>query len=142
LEGASRTFALVFGGIGLGLGGLYLGSPTWRLVIIVDDEGLEVTSTSKRRFRVAWTDVARVIASPSTNTCFVDGGVPDHSFLIPGEGAPAPYSIDDPHALYKAIVDRTPADRLIETDRLDTFRAAEVAEQAASAPTEAPESTP
>ena len=90
--------------VGVALGALYLASPTWRLEVTVDDDGLEV----KRRFRIAWKDVVRVVASPSTKTCFVDGGVPAKSLLVPGVGAPAPYSIENREALYDFIVAHAP----------------------------------
>ena len=89
---------------GVALGALYLVSPTWRLVVEADDDGLEV----KKRFRLAWKDVVRVVASPSTKTCFVDGGAPEKSLLVPGVGAPAPYRIDRREALYDFIVAHAP----------------------------------
>jgi hypothetical protein len=90
--------------LGVALGAAYLASPTWRLVVVVDDDGLEVV----RRFRIAWKDVVRVVASPSTKTCFVDGGAPEKSLLVPGVGAPAPYAIENREALYDFIVAHAP----------------------------------
>lgn len=91
---------IITGVIGIGLGAFYLGSPTWRLAVVVDDEALEVT----RRFRLAWKDVVKVVASPSTKTCFIDGGAPGKSLVVPGVGAPAPYTIDARDALYAEIM--------------------------------------
>lgn len=107
------------GGLGLALGAAYLASPTWRLVVIVDDDGLEVSGARRRRFRLAWADVVRVVASPATSTCFVDGGAPERSLLIPGDGAPASYDVEDKGALVAAIVARVPADRVRTVARLD-----------------------
>ncbi|HEY1558258.1 MAG TPA: PH domain-containing protein [Kofleriaceae bacterium] len=95
---------LATGAIGIALGVAYLASPTWKLEVVVDDDGLEVRSPKRRRFRVAWNDVVAVVASPSTHTCFVDGGSPDKSLVVPGDGAPAPYDLADKPALFDAIL--------------------------------------
>ena len=116
--GAS-TFLVVVGLGGAAMGGLYLGSPAWRLTVVVDDDGLEVLASGARRFRLPWADVKSVIASPSTQTCFVDGGVPEHSLLVPGDGAPASYAIEDAPALYRAIVAHVPAERVREVELLE-----------------------
>jgi hypothetical protein len=95
---------LVTGAAGALLGGAYLASPSWRLEVVTDDAGLEVRSATASRFRIAWSDIARVVASPSTHTCFVDGGSPERSLLVPGLGAPAPYDLEDKVALFDAII--------------------------------------
>ena len=59
----------------------------------------------------------RVVASPTTNTCFVDGGTPEKSLLVPGVGAPAPYDIANRAALYDAIVMSVATDKLSEKSR-------------------------
>jgi hypothetical protein len=105
--------------VGLALGASYLASPTWRLVVVVDDEALEVRSPRGRRFQLAWSEVVKVVASPSTHTCFVDGGTPERSLLVPGVGAPAPYAIEDREALYAEIV--------AHVRRLDPAKVREVA---------------
>ena len=81
---------LATGAAGVVLGAAYLLSPTWRLEVVVDDDGLEVRTPKTRKFRVAWSEITQVVASPSTHTCFVNGGVPAQSLLVPGIGAPAP----------------------------------------------------
>lgn len=96
--------AIATGAIGVALGALYLVSPAWSLEVVVDDAALEVQQGGERRFRLPWADVVQLVASPSTRTCFVDGGDPDRSLLVPGDGAPAPYTIADKDALYAAIV--------------------------------------
>lgn len=118
---------LVTGALGVLAGAAYLGSPTWRLAVTVDDDGLEVGSPKRRRFRLAWTDVVRVVASPTTHTCFVDGGAPERSLLVPGVGAPAPYEIEDRAALVDAILARVPAERIQRVESLDQAQAAPVA---------------
>ncbi len=103
---------MVTGILGIAAGAAYLASPTWRLVVTTDEEGLEVGSPTKRRFRLAWGDVVKVIASPNTSSCFVDGGEPARSLLVPGVGAPAPYDLEDRPALFAAILKHVPAERV------------------------------
>jgi hypothetical protein len=110
---------LVTGALGIALGAAYLASPTWRIAVTVDDDALTVGSPSRQRFRLPWTEVVRVVSSPSTSTCFVDGGSPDRSLLVPGDGAPAPYDIADRKALYQAILARVPADKVQTVSSLD-----------------------
>ena len=116
------TVPLVTGGLGVALGAAYLMSPTWRLAVTVDDDGFEVGSDRRRRFRVAWSDVVRVVASPTTHTCFVDGGAPERSLLVPGVGAPAPYDLDDRPALFAAILAHVPAEKVTTVESLDQAR--------------------
>ena len=94
-------------------------SPTWRLAVTVDDDGLEVGSPAKKRFRIAWSEVKRVVASSSTNTCFVDGGRPETSFLVPGVGAPAPYAISDRDQLFATILAHVTPDRIEKVESLE-----------------------
>ena len=63
-----------------------------------------------------------MVASPTTKTCFVDGGAPDSSLLVPGEGAPAPYAIAEADALYDFITSHVAPDRLVEVALLETPR--------------------
>jgi len=110
-----------FGGglLGIALGAGYLASPTWRIAVTVDDSGLAVASPGRLRFRLAWSDIVRVVASPTTRTCFVDGGTPEHSLLVPGDGAPAPYDIADRGALFELILAHVPADKVTTVESLD-----------------------
>jgi hypothetical protein len=110
---------LATGALGVVFGAAYLASPTWRITVTVDDDGLTVGSPSRQRFRLAWADVVRVVASPATSTCFVDGGKPEHSLLVPGDGAPAPYDITDRKALVAAILAHVPADKVETVASLD-----------------------
>ena len=80
-------------------GGLILAfhfSPVRRLRIVVDDDGLEVVSGAgaHRKLFVRWSDVVGVTASKRTQTCYVDGGDPSRSVLVPGVGAAASYDIE------------------------------------------------
>lgn len=95
---------LATGAIGVVLGSAYLLSPTWKLEVIVDDDALEVRGAKGTKFRLAWTEVVKVVASKATSTCFVDGGDPARSLLVPGVGAPAPYDIEDRPALVAEIL--------------------------------------
>ena len=110
---------LATGAIGVALGAGYVLSPSWKLVVIVDDDGLEVRSPSATKFRVAWTDVVRVVSSPSTQTCFVDGGSPEKSLMVPGLGAPAPYELENKAALCEAILAHVPAERVETVESLE-----------------------
>lgn len=110
---------LATGALGIALGAAYLASPTWRISVTIDDVGLTVASPKRQRFRLAWQDVVRVVASPSTSTCFVDGGTPEHSLLVPGDGAPAPYDIADRKALVEAILAHVPAGKVQTVASLD-----------------------
>lgn len=120
---------LVTGLVGIGMGAAYLLSPTWKLAVTVDDDGLEVGSPARRRFRIAWGEVKRVVAASSSHTCFVDGGSPDKSLLVPGVGAPAPYDLEDRPALFDAILAHVDASRI---ERVDSIEKAKAAAQAAA----------
>jgi hypothetical protein len=122
---AAATLPLVTGLVGVAIGAVYLLSPTWRLAVVVDDDGLAVVAAGgKPRFRLAWGDVVEVIASPATRTCFVDGGDPARSLVVPGEGAPAPYAIEDAGALYDRIVASVAPGRIREVATLAGARRA------------------
>lgn len=120
LGGGSGAIGLaVAGGVGLAAGLAYLASPTWRYVVVVDDDGFEVVRGGARRFRVAWSAVVRVVASPTTTTCFVDGGEPAKSLLVPGDGAPAAYDLERKAELYRLILGHVAADRVREVATLE-----------------------
>ncbi|HEY1815618.1 MAG TPA: hypothetical protein VGG74_24890 [Kofleriaceae bacterium] len=110
---------LATGAVGVALGCGYMLSPSWKMVVVVDDDGLEVRSPKGTKFRVAWSDIARVVSSPSTSTCFVDGGAPEKSLLVPGDGAPAPYDLENRPALCAAILAHVPAERVETVSSLD-----------------------
>ncbi|MEJ7602633.1 MAG: hypothetical protein WKG01_32375 [Kofleriaceae bacterium] len=114
---------LVTGLVGVGIGAAYLGSPTWRLEVIVDDEALEVASPKRSRFKLLWSEVVKVTVSPATSTCFVDGGTPERSLLVPGDGAPAPYDLEDRKTLVAEILARVPADKVETVETLEQVKA-------------------
>ena len=120
----AATLPLATGAAGVVLGAAYLASPTWRLEVVADDAGLEVRSPKASRFRLAWSDVVRVVASPSTKTCHVDGGSPDRSLLVPGDGAPAPYDVADRAALYDAILAHVDRSRVTTVETLEQAKSA------------------
>ncbi len=103
------TIVLASGVCGLVLGGAYLLSPTWRLAVVVSEESLTVLSGETPRFTLPWAEVKSVLASASTKTCFVNGGAPERSIMIPGDGAPAPYRIERRAELYDFILAHVPA---------------------------------
>ncbi|MSP17821.1 MAG: hypothetical protein EXR73_14655 [Myxococcales bacterium] len=120
LDGPSRSFALATGAAGPLLALLYLRSPAWQLVVEVGDAALLVHRGAELRLSLPWTDVVRVIASPTTHTLHVDGGTPERRFLLPGPGAPGPYRIERQHALYDAILARVPEDRVTLVELLES----------------------
>src|SRR5205814_5797880 len=67
----AATLPLATGVMGVLLGTAYLVSPSWKLEVVVDDNGLVVRSPKGEKFSVKWLEVKRVVASPSTKTCFV-----------------------------------------------------------------------
>lgn len=113
---------IIAGGIGILLGAGYLLSPTWKLEVVIDDAGLEVRSPTASRFKLPWHDVVRVVSSPTTDTCFVDGGTPDRSLLVPGDGAPAPYDFADKPALCAAILAHVAPERVTTVESLAAHR--------------------
>jgi hypothetical protein len=115
----AAVLPLATGLAGVGLGAAYLASPVWRLEVIADDDGLEVRSPKARRFRIAWSDIVAVTASPSTHTCHVDGGAPERSLLVPGIGAPAPYDIANKQALFDAILAHVDPTKVKTVERLE-----------------------
>ena len=125
---------LITGALGVAAGIAYLASPTWRLSVIADDDGLEVSSANRKRFRIAWSDIVKVTASPTTHSCFVDGGAPERSLLVPGVGAPAPYDLGDRPALFAAIMQHVPADRIETVETLEQAIAAMKVEHKPSKP--------
>lgn len=112
LAAGVAALPLAVGGVGIAVGASYLLSPSWRLAVVIDDTGLAVGTKTKLRFKLAWNEVVAVVASPTTHTCFVDGGAAERSFVVPGDGAPAPYDLADKPALYAEIVARVPPDRI------------------------------
>lgn len=103
---------LATGVAGVGLGAAYLLSPSWKLEVVVDDAALEVRSPKGTKFKLPWNEVVRVVASAADKTCFVDGGTPERSLIVPGDGWPAPYDIENRTELYAAIVAHVPADKI------------------------------
>jgi hypothetical protein len=117
---------MITGAVGIAAGVAYLASPTWKLAVTIDDEAIAVGSPSKPRFRLRWSDVVRVVAAPEKSTCFVDGGAPERSLLVPGDGAPAPYDIEDRKTLVEEILAHVASDKV--------ERVASLAEAAKSPP--------
>ena len=109
---------LATGALGVVLGAAYLMSPTWKLEVAIDDDALEVRGAKGTKFRLPWSDVVKVVASTSTSTCFVDGGEPAKSLLVPGVGAPAPYDIEDRPGLVAAILARVSPEKVQEVASL------------------------
>jgi len=98
------AIGVVAGVLGIALGAAYFASPTWKLEIECDPNGLRVVRGEKTRLSLPWNDVVEVVASPSTTTCFVDGGSAERSLLVPGDGAPASYRLGNRSDLYRQIM--------------------------------------
>ena len=111
---------LATGAAGMVLGAAYLLSPTWRLEVVVGDDALEVRSKTATKLRLPWTDVKRVVMSNTVPAMFVDGGAPAQSLLVPDDGAPAPYDIDDKPGLCAAILAHVDPAKVTKVERLDT----------------------
>ncbi|MBV8759743.1 MAG: hypothetical protein JO257_20810 [Deltaproteobacteria bacterium] len=109
---------LATGALGVVLGSAYLMSPAWRLEVVIDDDALEVRGAKGTKFRLPWGDVVKVVASKPTSTCFVDGGDPARSLLVPGVGAPAPYDIEDRPGLVAEILAHVAPEKIQEVARL------------------------
>lgn len=109
---------LATGAMGVVLGAGYLLSPSWKLEVVIDDDALEVRSPKQSKFRLPWSEVVKVVSSPTTNTCFVDGGKPERSLLVPGDGAPAPYDLANKPALCAEILRRVAADKVETVESL------------------------
>jgi hypothetical protein len=120
-SGFSQKFALACGAVGVLLALLYLASPAWRIAVQVDDNGFEVLCSGQRRFHLSWAEVQKVIAARDSQTCFVDGGSPARSLLLPGPGASAPYRIEQRDQLFEHIIAHVPPDRVVEVARLDKY---------------------
>jgi len=113
---------LATGAVGVVLGAGYLLSPAWRMTVTADETGLTVGAPGKPRFALAWGDIVKVVASPTTKTCFVDGGSPEKSLLVPGDGAPAPYDLEDKATLFDAILAGVAKDRVETVASLEAAR--------------------
>ncbi len=111
----STVFAYITGTAGLFLGFAYLKSPVWKLAVDIEDDDLVVWTGVEERLRLPWDQVKKVIVDAEHLTCFVDGGEPARSLLIPGPGAQASYDILKKEDLIAKILDRVPADRVQES---------------------------
>ena len=108
--------------MGIVLGAGYLMSPSWKLEVVTDDDALEVRSPKASKFRLPWSEVVKVVSSPTTHTCFVDGGEPARSLLVPGDGAPAPYDLVDKQALCEEILRHVTPDKVETVENLSAKR--------------------
>ncbi len=111
----SSGFALVTGVAGLFLGFAYLKSPVWKLAVEIQDEALVVWTGNQERMRLPWDKVEKVIVDTVQLTCFVDGGTPDKSLLVPGPGAQASYDIRNKAGLIEAILAHVPKECVQES---------------------------
>lgn len=100
------------------LAGLYARSPLWRSHVVVDADGLKITGPRGVRLKLSWSEVVKVRAAPANKTCYIDAGMPQKSFLLPGPGASAPYRVEHRAALYDRIVAAC-AGRVDEVPELD-----------------------
>jgi hypothetical protein len=111
----STIFAYVTGTAGLFLGFAYLKSPVWKLAVDIEEESLVVWTGVEERLRLPWDEVKNVIVDAAHMTCYVDGGAPAKSLLIPGPGAQASYDILKKEELIAAILAHVPEDKVQES---------------------------
>ncbi len=117
---AGGIVALVgLGAAGVLMGAGYLGSPTWKIEVVTDAEGLTVRSPGRERFRLLWSEVVKVIAAPSKGTCYLNGGSAARSLLVPGDGAPAPYDIVNRAALVEEILAKVAPEKIERVESLE-----------------------
>ena len=118
----SATVPIVAGALGTALGLAYMMSPSWKLAVVTDDACIEVRSGETVKFRLAWSSIVKVVAATSSPSAFVDGGAPERSLLIPGDGAPAPYQIENAAALIEELFTRIAPERIERVESLDAAR--------------------
>src|SRR5207248_2657616 len=110
----------VIAGLGvMATAGLYLASPTWRTVVVVDETGLALVGPKGERFRVAWSEVVEVIADEEEGAALVRAPEGRRSFLVPSSGHPAPYRVERGEELFARVVAAVPAEKV---RRSKTFR--------------------
>lgn len=115
----SSIFALITGTIGVFLSFTYLRSPVWRLALDVQESDLVLWNGTTERLRLPWSDITRVVVDPDREVCFVDGGSPDKSILVPGPAAPASYVITKRDELIDAILAHVPSEVIVNPDDID-----------------------
>ncbi len=115
----SSIFALATGSVGVFLSFLYLRSPVWRLAVDIQERDLVIWSGTVEKLRLPWSDVTRVVMDSDRELCFVDGGTPEKSLLVPGPAAPASYVIAKREQLIDAILAHVPAGIIINPDDVD-----------------------
>lgn len=111
----STVFSFAMGVAGLFLAFAYLKSPVWKLAVELQTDDLIVWTGVEERMRLPWAEVKEVVVDSEHLTCFVDGGTPEKSLLVPGPGAPASYDIKNKAELIAAILERVPAELVQES---------------------------
>ena len=117
-----QTLMIIIGLVGIILSSLYLFSSAWKLYIHVDKTAIEVIDhKNKVHVTLPWNEIEKVIASPSTHTCYIDSGDTRSSILIPGVGATASYSIKYHKELFHLILNHVPDNRVLYVDLLEEY---------------------
>lgn len=124
-SGQARALATAMGLAGITLGLVYMASPVWRYRVVIYKDRLEVESAKATRFSVPFAEVQAFIASPSTNTGFVNGGSPERSLLVPGPGASASYDIEDKPRLFALLREHIAVERTQVVESLTAWRKAQ-----------------
>jgi hypothetical protein len=104
VEAATRYGETAAGVLVIAMALAYARSPMWRSHVVVDERGLRVVGPRGTRLDLPWADVQRVVAAPSSKTCYLRADVADRSFIVPGPNMAVPYRIQDREALYDRIV--------------------------------------
>ncbi|HJZ88587.1 MAG TPA: hypothetical protein VKN99_25615, partial [Polyangia bacterium] len=108
VTGTPRLIDLVAGLGVIATASLYLGAPTWRSCVRIDQRGLALESPRGERFHLDWNEVTEVIADQDEQAAFVRGPSSARSFLVPSSAHPAPYRIERSAELYARIVAAVP----------------------------------
>lgn len=128
----SSVFAFITGTAALLLSFLYLRSPVWKLAVDVQESGLVLWSGTEEKLRLSWADITRVVVDKDREMCFVDGGSPEVSIMVPGPAAPASYVVAKREQLIEAILAHIPADKIVDPDEVDVATLAPGTDEAAS----------
>lgn len=86
----------------------------------VDDDGYAVLVAGQPRFRVAWTQVTRVLHDPSERALYLDCGDPAHNLLLPPITGFA-FTFERRDDLYRRLLTHV-GDRAEVVDRFDRLR--------------------
>lgn len=109
-------------GLTLAAAAAYWRSPTWRMQIVVDDAGYAIRG-GRHPSQTRWDEIDRVFVDERAFTCAVRGPNAQASFVVPGDGAPAPYDIANKRALVAYVLAHAPVERVERVTSLEPILA-------------------